>query len=72
MGWRFFNDVFDLGIRDERALTIINFFVFFHLVLFFLLLGWVIYTAVRGEKQAFQDQVNDVTKRAQQNTKKDN
>ena len=71
MGWRFFNDVFDLGIRDERALTIINFFVFFHLVLFFMLLGWVIYTAVRGEKEAFQDQVKEVTRKAQ-NTKKEN
>ena len=71
MGWRFFNDVFDLGIRDERALTIINFFVFFHLVLFFMLLGWVIYTAVRGEKEAFQDQVKEVTRKSQ-NTKKEN
>ena len=47
---RFFNDVFDLGVRDERALTIINFFVIFHAVLFILLLGWVIYTAAKGEK----------------------
>ena len=53
MGFRFFNDVFDLGIRDERSLTIINFFVFFHLLLFFMLVGWVIYTAFKGEKQSF-------------------
>ena len=70
MGWRFFNDVFDLGIRDERALTIINFFVFFHLVLFFMLLGWVIYTAARGEKEVFNDRVEKIRQKA--DSKKDN
>ena len=63
--WRFFNDVFDLGVKDERALTIINFFVFFHLILFFLLLGWVIYTAMRGEKEAFNDQVDKMKNKAE-------
>ena len=47
---RFFNDVFDLGIRDERALGIINFFVIFHLVCFFCLMGWVIKQACRGSE----------------------
>ena len=59
---RFFNDIFDLGLRDERALNIINFFVIFHLILFFLLLGWVIKMAVRGEKEAFGDEVNKMRK----------
>ena len=64
MGWKFFNDVFDLGVRDERALGIINFFVFFHLILFVALLGWVIYTACRGEKEAFNDQVDKIKRQA--------
>ena len=55
---RFFNDIFDLGIRDERALSIINFFVIFHLILFFLLMGWVIKQAIRGDKEAFGDEVD--------------
>ena len=59
---RFFNDVFDLGIRDERALNIINFFVFFHLILFILLLGYVVKMAVRGEKEAFGDEVTKMRK----------
>ena len=59
---RFFNDVFDLGIRDERALTIINFFVLFHLILFFFLFGWVIKQAVRGEKEAFGAEVDKMRK----------
>ena len=68
---RFFNDVFDLGIRDERALTIINFFVIFHLILFCLLFGWVIKQAFRGEKQAFGDEVDKMRKQvADKDTKK--
>ena len=59
---RFFNDIFDLGIRDELALNIINFFVFFHLILFILLLGYVIKMAVRGEKVAFGDEVTKMRK----------
>ena len=55
---RFFNDVFDLGVRDERALNIINFFVLFHLFLFCCLLAYVIRMAIRGEKEAFGDEVN--------------
>ena len=55
--WRFFNDVFDLGVRDERALGIINFFVIFHFVLFCILMFWVVKQAMRGEKEAFNDEV---------------
>ena len=68
---RFFNDVFDLGIRDERALNIINFFVLFHLILFIRLLGYVVKMAVRGEKEAFGDEVTKMRKQvADKDTKK--
>ena len=68
---RFFNDVFDLGIRDERALTIINFFVFFHLICFTLLLGWVVKQLIRGDKEAFGDEVDKMRKQvAERDTKK--
>ena len=70
---RFFNDVFDLGVRDERALTIINFFVVFHLILFCLLFGWVIKQACRGEKEAFGDEVDKMRKQvADKGNKKTN
>ena len=60
---RFFNDVFDLGIKDERALNIINFFFFFHLVLFVLVFGYAIKMAVRGDNEAFGDEVEKMKKR---------
>ena len=55
--FRFFNDVFDLGIRDERSLNIINFFVIFHFVLFCLMFCYVLKQGLRGEKEAFGDEV---------------
>ena len=61
---RFFNDVFDLGITDERSLNIINFFVIFHLVLFVLLFGYVIKQGLRGDVQAFGDEVDKMKKQA--------
>ena len=64
MGWRFFNDVFDLGITDERSLNIINFFVVFHFILFVVLFGYVIKQAVRGEAEAFGDEVDKMRKQA--------
>ena len=62
---RFFNDVFDLGVRDERSLNIINFFVVFHLLCFFALMGWVIMMACRGSEKAFGDEVDKMRKQVE-------
>ena len=62
---RFFNDVFDTGVRDERALKIVNFFVMAHLFLFMLLFCYVIYMGcVKGQAGVFEDEVGKLKARA--------
>ena len=55
---RFFNDVFDLGIRDERGLSIVNFFFMIHLVIFMIVLFYVIKMSIKGEQGVFNDEVD--------------
>ena len=39
---RLFNDIIDLGIDNEKTLNMINFFVYLHLIAFFLLIAIII------------------------------
>ena len=76
MSFRFFNDVFDTGVRDERLLKIINFFVVFHFLLFPCLFVYAIKQACRKQEDSFGKEVGKMKRQVdaddQLNSKKHN
>ena len=67
---RFFNDVFDTGVRDERHLMIINFFVVIHFLLFGGLFLYAFMQACKKQDDSFGAEVNKMKKQVEDETKK--